>query len=678
MITPNFLPANLLARRQADRLVRVISEEGSLFRGVLLGKRQQGKTDLLRQVHGQLFEKPEGPIPFFYAFRHGPEEGALARHFLATFCQQVRAFLMRQEELLWEPVAHLERELERPGLPLSLTELARDFLALPPACQLEYVSALPAQFVHREGRPVCLLLDETHRLSPESPFFSSLHTANLCWLLSGRLPFLLQVAGADAWPLLELESFSVEEALTLAERKCRLAGVHFSKQTWVQWCDLAGTSAWLIGLLVQSAATEGQPLNDVEQLGRVYARELVSGTLGNWLHGRWQRAIPDRRERARLAEALTSLSKGVLAPTASVPPESWDGLVAEEWAEETPTGPQLVLDGVQQDWLSQVTPPPGTSRDRLQSRALQSFLLRSALAHQTRREEGPWAQIRSRLLELSQTGLPEVWEGEGSPIFPLRLCSISVESEDNAELFWCYGFHQDRRGSQEASCVLLIALCREAPTTSQIESWSRQLENEARLLPATSRSGGDPAGGLGSRQQLWVVVPSSASQAGVASERRFSWEALSRLLGTEAPPGEPDKSTSFQQSQLSVPIAPRCEVAAVEMLEQIAERQGLAVDATDALRLALTEACRNAVQHSGNQGGKLLIDFWISSAKATLNIFNEGVPFGSQQEEALPADARGTGLRMIRSLMDAVILQAEPSGTRLIITKKFPSGIPAR
>ena len=87
-------------RPQAERIVRIVTQEGFGFHGALLGKRREGKTDLLRQIHALLFDQAEGPIPFFYTFQAGRRDAALARHFFAAFCMQVRAFLMRQEDLL--------------------------------------------------------------------------------------------------------------------------------------------------------------------------------------------------------------------------------------------------------------------------------------------------------------------------------------------------------------------------------------------------------------------------------------------------------------------------------------------------------------------------------------------------------------------------------------------------
>ncbi|MBI4465523.1 MAG: ATP-binding protein [Acidobacteria bacterium] len=667
-------------RRQADRLVRMLAEEDTGFQAVLLGKRQHGKTNLLQQAYWQLFQRAEGPFPFFYAFPHVKEEATLARHFLAAFCQQVRAFLMRREDLLREPVGVLEREMEQPGLPLSLTELGQEMLASPTGCSAEYISLLPTRFSHREGRPVCLLLDEAQVLAPQSPFFAALGASDVRWLITGRLPFLRQRAGEMAWSVVYLEPFSLEESLTIAETWCGGAGVPFSKTVWQQWCQLAGVSPWLIRLLVQAAAAEGEFLEDVEQLGRVYVRELTTGTLGNWLNVRWQRAVPDRRERAHLVEILWDLARGTLPPSAvaALAPELWDGLVREEWAEDTPTGPQFGLDSVQRDWLETVV-DPAASPERRQSRLLQAFLQRADQACRRWPGEELLASLRQRLLALPQVGFAEDVEWEGDKIHPPRICSVAGEPHPSAELFWCYGFRGGQPTQPQVPCVLLIALCRQAPTTGAVQAWNRQLEQEVRLLPAAEDSRASAAADSGLRQELWVVVPETASRVSLASERRFFWEALARLLGVAAPAADPERSPgSFEQAHLSLTIAPRCEVAAIEMLEQIAERQGLRAETTDALRVALTEACRNAVQHSRNHGGKLLINYWISSSKATLNLFNEGVSFGSQQEEALLESASGTGLKLIRSLMDEVILQGEPDGTRLILTKKFQPEATAR
>src|SRR5579872_4129678 len=109
-ITASSQPAGRSPRKQAERIARVMSQEGVALRGALLAKRREGKTDLLRRIRDLLFEQAEGPIPFYYSFESARKEAALARHIFASFCVQVRAFVMRQEELLREPPSGLDRE----------------------------------------------------------------------------------------------------------------------------------------------------------------------------------------------------------------------------------------------------------------------------------------------------------------------------------------------------------------------------------------------------------------------------------------------------------------------------------------------------------------------------------------------------------------------------------------
>ena len=534
-------PQNQQPRKQAEHLTELASREGASFRGVLLGKRGEGKTDLLRQVHARLFVRAEGPIPILYAFRGGREEPTLAQHFFASFCQQVRAFLMRQEELLREPVAHLERELERPGLPLSLTELARNFQSLPPEQRAELVAALPAQFAHVERRPVCLLLDEAQEIDRGSPILAALYDPGCSWLLGGRYPFLLRVAGESAWPSVSLEPFSLQEALELAERECRAAGLRFAQDAWEEWLGVTGTSPWLLRSLVNSAAAQGHSLDSIEELGRLYIRELGQGTLGNWLAARFEQALPDRRDRARVAQFLETLARtGAAAPAPSLPPALWDGLVAEEWAVETAVGPKVELETVQWDWLWLVTASLAAPPERAQARALQTFLLRAEQRRNRLRAADRTTSIRQRLLELPQRGFPADFEWAGGKVLPPEICAVSLERSGAGELFWCYGFHGNQRDSPEAACVLLIALCGDEPAPGQIEMWRRQLENEERLLPAWKPSGPLPKQPLGPRRELWLVLPAlrrfspgepaGVSPAGEGAERRFSVETFSRLL----------------------------------------------------------------------------------------------------------------------------------------------------
>ena len=527
-------------RKQAERLAGLLSREGAQFRGAILGRRREGKTDLLQQVQAELFTRADGPVPFLYTFdaRWGggaqdPVQAALARHCFASFCQQVRAFLMRQEELLGEPVALLERELERPGIPLSLTELAQNFLSLPPEQQLRFVAGLPGQLAYLERRPVCWLLDEVQELGEDSPVFAALEGQGYSWLLSGRYPFLRRLAGEAAWPVVPLEPFSLEETLALTGRLCREAEVSFVPEAWETWLGAVGNSPGLVQSILDAAASQGEPLETLEELGRVYTRELAAGTTGNWLASRFEAALPERQDRLTVARFLNGLAgTGSADSTPLLPPRMWNGLVAEEWADETPLGPRWRLETVQWDWLWLATASLTAGAHRAQARALQALLARAELDWKSRETAPLLASIRQRLRELPLRGFPPLGEPEAGTVEPPDVCSVSYEQSGTAELFWCYGFHGSRRDVPEAACVLLIVLCAEEPAPAEIETWRRELRKEERLLPGDAAGRSIQANSFGVRGELWLVLPAFALLKPGGSERRFSFEAFAQWLET--------------------------------------------------------------------------------------------------------------------------------------------------
>ncbi len=339
-------------RRQAERLLQSILQESPPLRAVLWGRRGEGKTDLLRQLYARLFDARDGPIPFLYTFRQESEQTA-ARRFVAAFCRQVQAYLLRQQRWLWEPAGGFGNPGEPVALPPSLIRLVQNFLALPAQEQLDDAASLPERFANLAGQPLCLLLDDIQVLDRGSPFLGAVDSPQVSCIRSGRYASALRLAGEASWPLIALEPFSGEEALQLAEKSCRETRVGFEKEIWEEWFQMAGPSPLLLRFLVHAAAVSGQPLHSAEHLGAVYLQDLTSGTLGNWLATRLQQAVPHRQERAMVCQFLEGVSGGVAArEPPSWSEEVWEGLIAEEWAEATRRGPVIQLDPVQQDWLS--------------------------------------------------------------------------------------------------------------------------------------------------------------------------------------------------------------------------------------------------------------------------------------------------------------------------------------
>ncbi|MBI2819351.1 MAG: hypothetical protein HYX73_05160, partial [Acidobacteria bacterium] len=451
-------------RRQAQLVVELLARQDSALRSVLIGRRREGKSDLLLQVQAALFEKADGPIPFHYVFEQRRDASSLARHFAASFCQQMRAFGMRQEEMLGEPLARLEKELERPGLPLALTELGQEYLSLPPSDQLEFAAALPAQFAYREGRPLCLLLDDAECLDAQPAFLAYLNDPRLSWLITGRSQQLQAIAASRGWSLVSIEPFSPPDALSLAEDRCRQFGTPFVVQAWEDWFEMAGTSPCWVHSLIEAAVVTGRTLDSTHALGRIYVQELAFGSLARWMQGRWRnvfslRSSPEKpsagpEERINVAEHLLQ-SHVAGTGSAAFSPRLWDGLVAEEWAEYTALGPAVRLEMIERDWLELALSTARSGTDHAHAGFLQAFLLRAERARRWCQADTMLKDIRESVLELPMAGPPPVPpRSSKEPRLP-TVCSIAVERAATAELYWCYGFRagwpEERRDRPEAA-----------------------------------------------------------------------------------------------------------------------------------------------------------------------------------------------------------------------------------
>jgi hypothetical protein len=213
-------------------------------------------------------------------------------------------------------------------------------------------------------------------------------------------------------------------------------------------------------------------------------------------------------------------------------------LVAEEWAEEAASGPRLLLDPVQRDWLSltfSTSEPPARAAARL----LLAFLWRAEQSKE-RPETARFSTVmRQPLLDLPQAGFPESFAWEGQEMRLPKIVAVCPEAAPAAELFWCYGFYGESRGAARAGVVLLIAVCDEPPADSQIQEWYRELENEGHVVQPGEAARARSGTGTGLLQELWVAVPPETSLAPTAGERRFSWQTFFRLV---AQAGSPERN----------------------------------------------------------------------------------------------------------------------------------------
>ncbi len=136
----------------------------------------------------------------------------------------------------------------------------------------------------------------------------------------------------------------------------------------------------------------------------------------------------------------------------------------------------------------------------------------------------------------------------------------------------------------------------------------------------------------------------------------------------------------LQEVKLVLQLKPDIEIEAQSKACAVAESMAMSPDKVDEVRMAVVEACINAVEHSGSKDGKLLLIFSVLGEEEpeTLRItvtdrgvgFDPGKVVEPKIERKLHAlDKRGWGLTIIEGLMDEVHVESGASGTSVVMSK---------
>ena len=114
-------------------------------------------------------------------------------------------------------------------------------------------------------------------------------------------------------------------------------------------------------------------------------------------------------------------------------------------------------------------------------------------------------------------------------------------------------------------------------------------------------------------------------------------------------------------------------------LSGVASRTPLTYEDIEDLKVALSEACNNAIQHAypeENPEFSISIRFCILPDGLEVDVEDTGRGFSLEQAEKIKVDLereRGFGIFLIRSLVDDVTFESlAPSGTRVAMTKNYP------
>jgi len=136
----------------------------------------------------------------------------------------------------------------------------------------------------------------------------------------------------------------------------------------------------------------------------------------------------------------------------------------------------------------------------------------------------------------------------------------------------------------------------------------------------------------------------------------------------------------LREVTLALPMVPEMEIEASKTATAIAESIRMSPDRIDEVRMAVVEACINALEHSRAADREVYVTFEVLGDKdpetLRITVRDTGVGFSPEDlaeqmiEDKLKSQRkRGWGLKIIRGLMDDVEIRSNPGGTTVVMSK---------
>lgn len=136
----------------------------------------------------------------------------------------------------------------------------------------------------------------------------------------------------------------------------------------------------------------------------------------------------------------------------------------------------------------------------------------------------------------------------------------------------------------------------------------------------------------------------------------------------------------MKEVTLALPMVPDMEIEASKTATAIAESMRMSPDRIDEVRMAVVEACINALEHSRSRDGEIFVTFEVlgdkDPEKLRITVKDTGVGFSPEDvvepnlEQKLNSPRkRGWGLKIIRGLMDEVEIHSGTQGTMVVMSK---------
>jgi serine/threonine-protein kinase RsbW len=136
----------------------------------------------------------------------------------------------------------------------------------------------------------------------------------------------------------------------------------------------------------------------------------------------------------------------------------------------------------------------------------------------------------------------------------------------------------------------------------------------------------------------------------------------------------------LREVTLALPMVPEMEIEASKTATAIAESIRMSPDRIDEVRMAVVEACINALEHSRASDREVFVTFQVlgegDPEKLRIMVHDNGIGFAPDDVEPPTMESklkamrkRGWGLKIIKGLMDEVEIRSGAEGTTVVMSK---------